>query len=101
LTQTQLEIVNKLVANNPIQYNLLKACEELTELTEVLLKKVNKKGGIKEPPNSAIIEEIGDSYIRLAALSIIFGEEAVEARINYKLGNFEKYMKEGKYRGTI
>jgi len=101
MTSNQLEIVNKVVASNPIQYNFMKALEEMSELSEVLLKKMNKKGTAKEPSNQEIIDEISDVLMRTQGLAIIFGEEAVEARLNSKLAKLDQYIAEGKYKGRV
>lgn len=91
----------ELTESNEEEYNYLKAAEELNELSEVLLKKVIKKGGPKEPADNMIIEEIGDVYIRLEILSNMFGNQAVQDRISDKLNKYRQYIKEGKYKGRI
>ena len=90
-----------MIEYNDKDYNLLKAIEELTELQEVLIKKVIKKGGPKEPSNESIIEEIGDVAIRVTILFKVFGQEKCEERMLYKLKKFKSYMDEGKYKGRI
>lgn len=93
--------IAKLVETNDYEYNLLKTVEELSELSEVLMKKVLKSEKEKEPSDQSIIDEIGDVYIRIRILSRLFGEEAVSERVNFKLDKFETYLKEGKYQGGI
>lgn len=87
--------------NNSWEYNHLKAVEELTELSEVLIKKVNKKGGPKEPTNQEIIDELGDVLIRIEILMQIYGDWEVYDRRDFKLLKFEGYLNEGKYKGSI
>jgi NTP pyrophosphatase (non-canonical NTP hydrolase) len=94
-------ILDTLIETNSRRYNLEKCVEECLELAEVLMKKVLKEGGPKEPDNSAIIEELGDVQIRVWLLSKIFGESAVEDRIKYKLNKFTEYLAEEKYIGKI
>ena len=96
-----MNVIDELVKTNSYKYNLQKSVEELLELAEILMKKVNKKGGPKEPPDQDVIDEIGDVQIRLEILKEIFGQEAVQARINNKLVQFRNYIEEEKYIGTI
>jgi len=94
-------IYTHLVNTNEPDYNLTKACEELNELSEVILKRVNKGKTPKSPENKAIIEEIGDVEIRLNILKRIFGLEDCEQRVHDKLTKFEGYIAENKYTGRI
>lgn len=80
-----------------LDYNHLKAVEELLELAEVLQKKVLKRGLEKEPTNESIVEEIGDVVIRLQVLQEIYGEAAIDARIDYKIDKFTDYYDNQKY----
>jgi len=94
-------LLETILTTNSKRYNLEKCVEECLELAEVLMKKVLKEGGPKEPNVSAIIEELGDVQIRIWILSKMFGEGAVEDRIKYKLGKFTEYLAEDKYVGKI
>lgn len=96
-----MNIIDELVKTNSYKYNLKKSVEELLELAEVLMKKVNKKGGPKEPDNQKVIDELGDVWIRLEVLMNIFGRGAIQERIDKKLTQFEGYINENKYIGTI
>lgn len=96
-----MNIIDELVKTNSYKYNLKKSVEELLELAEVLMKKVNKKGGPKEPDNERVIEEIGDVQIRLEVLKEMFGQQAVQERINKKLSQFGGYITNKQYIGTI
>lgn len=95
------EVIKHLASSNKYKYNLIKTCEELAELQEVLLKRIVKEGGPKSPPNSSIIEEIGDVQIRLDILKEIFGSDKVTERINQKSKKYISYIEENKYIGTI
>jgi hypothetical protein len=91
----KLEEISKILSEkNSLNYNILKACEEFTELQEVLIKSLTK-------PNNdfkqKIIEEIGDCYIRLNILIKMFNEDDVKSRIEFKLTKFENYIKENKF----
>lgn len=83
-------IEKKLVKHNTYEYNLLKASEELQELSLILLQKINKPQKVK---NSAIIDEIGDVDIRLRVLKEMFSKKAVKRRIKDKEAKFEEYQK--------
>ena len=90
--------VKELSLYNEDNYNYLKACEEFAELSELLLKKVNKRGGPKEPTDESIIEEIGDAVIRLGVLVELFGSANIEKRIDFKLSKYIDYMKDKRYK---
>lgn len=94
-------IIEELVKTNHPHYNLLKCVEELTELSEVLIKRMIKEGGPKNPTDESIIEEIGDVKIRIQILEQLFGVDKVQARVDYKLGKFKEYLEQGKYVGRI
>lgn len=94
-------MIDILSKTNKGNYNLIKACEELTELQEVLLKRIVKGEGPKNPSNLSIIEEIGDVQIRLDVLKKIFGEYEVEQRIRSKSNKFKTYLEEKRYIGSI
>lgn len=91
-------VIQHLTDTNEPQYNLLKAVEELTELSEVLLKRVLKGDRI---PNKPIIEEIGDVEIRLEILKNIFGRVECATRVDEKLSKYLEYIQQGKYKERI
>ena len=69
----------------------LKACEELCELQEAILKEVNKQ------IDSGIVEELADVYIMLSQLEVIYdidNDDLVEM-IAYKLDRQRERMKMG------
>lgn len=92
------ETINKLIETNDPKYNLQKAAEEFQELALVLIQLSLKPKKVK---TQEVIDEIGDCKIRLAILEGIFDPKAIEERVDYKIGKFEEYMKEGKYKGGI
>lgn len=92
------ELIKYLVENNDYKYNLLKTAEELNELSTILLQYVNKDNKIDK---QKIIEEIGDSIIRIKVLKKLFSKKKVKERIKFKLDKFRSYIKEGKYKGGI
>lgn len=96
-----MSIVKELANTNDRNYNLTKASEELNELSEVLLKLVNKAGTKKEPDRQDIIDELGDVEVRLQILKEMFGVEECNFRVAFKLNKYETYLKEGRYRGRI
>ena len=92
------ELIKYLVENNDYKYNYLKTAEELNELSTILLQYVNKDNKIDK---QKIIEEIGDSIIRIKVLKKLFSKKKVKERIKFKLDKFRSYIKEGKYKGRI
>ena len=92
------ELIKYLVENNDYKYNLLKTAEELNELSTILLQYVNKDNKIDK---QKIIEEIGDSIIRIKILKKLFSRKKVKERIKFKLDKFRSYIKEGKYKRGI
>ena len=92
------DIINHLTETNDYTYNLLKASEELSELSLVLLQLVNKPDKVDK---QEVIDEIGDVQIRMKILSKLFDKDAVKKRYNFKLSKFKSYIKEDKYKGGI
>lgn len=86
-------IIQAMLENNTVEYNKLKCIEECTELTEVLVKSMTKKPDLA-PSEQSIIEEIGDLEIRLAVIKRMYGESAVNVRINQKQASLAKRMTE-------
>jgi len=95
---TDKELIQYLVDNNDYKYNLLKTAEELNELSTILLQYVNKDNKIDK---QKIIEEIGDSIIRIKVLKKLFNKKKINSRINFKLKKFKSYIKNKKYIGKI
>jgi|JI10StandDraft_1071094.scaffolds.fasta_scaffold12871_19 NTP pyrophosphatase (non-canonical NTP hydrolase) len=88
-TQKKLsEFARYAFENNTTKYNILKAVEELNELSTRLMQNYNKP---HKADAQATIEEIGDVIIRIEVLKKIFPINSIEDRIEYKLGKFESY----------
>lgn len=96
-----MNIINELAEKNTWEYNHLKAIEELIELSEVLIKKVTKRGGEKEPTDQSIIDEIGDVIIRIRVLQKLYGKISIQTRYIDKLRKIEGNLKSGKYEGRV
>lgn len=95
---TDKKLIKYLVKNNDYKYNLLKTAEELNELSTILLQYVNKDNKIDK---QKIIEEIGDSIIRIMVLKKLFNKKKINSRINFKLNKLKSYIKENKYIGKL
>lgn len=69
----------------------LKACEELCELQEAILKDVNKQ------IDCGVVEEIADVYIMLAQLEVVYDIDVADLveMILYKLNRQRERMKAG------
>lgn len=92
------EIIKHLALSNKSPYNYLKCVEELTELSEVLMKRSLKEKSDKNPTNDAIIEEIGDVELRLEILKEMMNcHLPVFLRRQFKLKKYKEYIKDGKY----
>jgi NTP pyrophosphatase (non-canonical NTP hydrolase) len=95
------EVTEFFVKTNRPEYNILKCCEELTELQEVLLK-YHLKIPEKKPPIEKVIEEAGDVIFRLAVVVEQFNIfDEVGDRIREKVEKLIEYYKQGKYKGGI
>lgn len=71
--------------------NVLKLCEEMAELSEVLLKYVNK-GGDNKPKTEKIVEELGDVIFRAAVIIRQFDiRNQVLDRGNFKMEQLHNY----------
>lgn len=92
------ELYKYLADNNDYKYNLLKAAEELQELSLVLTQMALKENKVKK---QEVIDEIGDVKIRLKVLEHFFDKSKIRKRIRYKLTKFRLYIKTNKYVGKI
>jgi len=91
-------IINTLVETNEHDYNLLKASEELQELSLVLTQLVNKPNKVK---TKEVIDEIGDVKIRLKILEKLFDSEQIQERVDFKMNKFKGYLENDEYKGKI
>lgn len=98
---TNGQILDHLARTNDSKYNFEKFLEESTELSEVILKKITKAGTAKEPKDEDLIDELGDTIIRVDILRRIYGDDAVNTRIQKKLDKYREYIIDGKYTGRI
>ena len=88
---------NTLKINNTT-YNHSKLLEELLELSEVLIKMINKTEN-KQPKQEKLVEEVGDVLLRLEVLIIRENiQEEVSKRINNKIKQLDTWRTEGKYK---
>lgn len=88
----------ELARTNDGMYNKTKLLEELAELNEKILKSINKHPDHK-PPQSEIIEEIGDVLIRIKMYNIMEGitDQQIRDRVILKANKFIGYIKDGIY----
>ncbi len=96
------DMIDYLTGNNSETYTSTKLLEELAELQEVLLKKINKTPE-HQPTDERILEEIGDVFLRLILYCEFhkIKEDDIEERIQVKLNKFLGYIKEGLYSSGI
>jgi hypothetical protein len=88
------KIIKTIHDRNGYFYNLHKASEECQELGLILNQKLLKQNKVED---KAIIDEIGDVIIRLEILKLMFDNNKIQERINYKLAKFEEYVDHNKY----
>lgn len=94
----KLSIDAHMVLNNPRSYNLLKAVEEMQELSVELTQLVTKPPKTRKElyeRRSAVTDEIGDVIIRLNVLCKMFNNAAIQKRIDYKYSKYREYRKRG------
>lgn len=102
IIEQEKETLKLLVSTNESSYNWQKLAEELFELGEVVMKKINKNGTEKEPSFDKIVEEIGDVLLRIDILCDKYNlSEIVKERISNKLIKFKTYIDKEKYIGRI
>ena len=70
---------------------MLKCCEELSELESAILKYLNKD----DNNTDEILDEMADVYIMLEQMKSVFpfGENVLNERIEYKLNRQDERMK--------
>lgn len=95
---TDKKLIKYLVKNNDYKYNLLKAAEELQELSLVLTQMALKEEKVDK---QEVIDEIGDVVIRLNVLFHLFSLKKISKRIKFKLNKLKSYIKENKYIGKL
>ena len=85
------DVLEYIERNNSVEYNLQKASEEFQELALVLLQKSLKPYKVQD---QEIIDEMGDSIIRLYALFSMFDRDLVGDRVAYKINKYRELIKE-------
>lgn len=93
--------VKLIIENNKREYNYLKLIEELTELNEVLIKRITKKSE-NAPSKDKLIEEMGDVLLRMKVVAQLENISAdVNKRVNDKADKIVNSIYKGKYKGGI
>lgn len=87
------KVLNYMINQNDKTYNILKAAEELQELSLVLIQSLSK--GVEE---QEIIDEIGDVKFRIKVLEGYFNKEKIQERIDKKLKKNLEYLNNKKYK---
>jgi NTP pyrophosphatase (non-canonical NTP hydrolase) len=79
------------------EVQLLKAVEEMAELTQAIVKlRINKNDYSKERLTSSVIEELADVIIMVNQLSLMFDRNELGNKINAKLTRLKKIIQEAK-----
>jgi NTP pyrophosphatase (non-canonical NTP hydrolase) len=99
---TEDDLLKILLEENDPKFNITKLCEEMTELQELLLKSINKKPE-KAPSKQSIIDEVGDTMMRLLVVieQLKITDEEVSDRMEKKATKLLGYYTEGKYKGGL
>lgn len=82
------ELTPKAIHRWGVKAQMVKTCEEMSELTQQLCKKVNGSPSTPE----AMIDELADVLIMVKQMALCFGVKEVEARAQYKLDRLEKVL---------
>lgn len=83
-TKKQKQLLNSILKKHGFRNQMVKTCEELSELQSALLKCYNKGPG--EGRIEAVQEEIADVYIMLEQIRKQFmSKDELENWINYKI----------------
>lgn len=96
MNKEQKEIIQKVFEYNTPEYNAIKLAEELQELSLEIIK-LTTKPTLDDTRIQAIIDELGDVEIRLRIYKKQFDKDAIENRINLKLGKFKELLESKKY----
>lgn len=103
-------IIEYCANSNTPSFNLLKVLEEMAEFQEVATKIETKHpNNPDKPKKEELVKEFGDLIYRgivylkqiMPETSLEEIEKLLEARINKKLSNLEKYKKEGLYKDGL
>jgi len=98
MKKAKLKVIKTLIETNDLNYNKLKAAEELQELSLALTQQLLKPTRITD---EAVIDEIGDVWIRMQILMKLYDKKKVNDRIVYKLNKFSEYFDKRLYKGSI
>lgn len=89
--------INKIHKYNSKRYDILKAIEEMAELSAALTQSLTKSQ-IKS--NDDIIEEFGDVKFRLAVLEKHYDSNKIKKRSELKLNKSVAYLETKKYKNV-
>jgi NTP pyrophosphatase (non-canonical NTP hydrolase) len=86
-----MEVNKEVIENIPKERHMMKVLEEFAELSEVLIKTLNKEEKYR-PPMAKIIEEMGDVIYRVNNLAKALGiTEQVNKRIEAKTAQINEW----------
>ncbi len=101
--KTKLDtLIKQLAVENSRNFNFSKLAEELTELSEICIKQINKRTKAKQPTIENFSDECGDVLLRTHILIEMLGiEKQVIERMRTKGGKLSEYRRLGKYKKHI
>lgn len=88
--------IEQIAKNNSKRYNILKAIEEMTELSAALTQSLTKT----DKSDDDIIEEFGDVKFRLSVLEHHYNSDKIKKRSDLKLEKSITYLKTKKYKNV-
>lgn len=92
------DLIEFMINNNSLEYNKLKAAEELMELALVLQQQVLKPSKVTD---KQVTDEIGDVIIRMKVLKRLYLMSDIKKRLAYKTSQFKGSIINGEFGNRI
>ena len=85
--KVDIESVNQIIKHYGYRHQMVKACEELSELQTVILQEVNKHDKYPVEDIASLTEELADCYVVLKEVELIncLDDRDIQPIIDYKL----------------
>lgn len=85
--KVDIESVKQIIKHYGFKHQMVKACEELSELQTVILQEVNKHDKYPVEDIASLTEELADCYVVLKQLELIncLDDRDIQPLIDFKL----------------
>lgn len=85
--KVDIESVKQIIKHYGYRHQMVKACEELSELQTVILQEVNKHDKYPVEDIASLIEELADCYVVLKQVELIncLDDRDIQPLIDFKL----------------